>query len=181
MNAVQMQMRAQLGLPFWDSRECSKATTLGWEYRLFTVFFGLIQWFTLEGSSGSPRFRHGEPLLERVSHDSSVFSTAPAPQTVTPRLRLLDARTWRTELCADSVSALQLPRHHGYLDLLAAIHRPPAKAQACRAGMHHLPRQKGTTPCCLEERGLRSQVDPLRPPSPHRPGPQQLHQLRLSR
>lgn len=86
-----MQMRAQLGLPFWDSRERSKATTLGWEYRLFTVFFGLIQWFTLEGSSGSLRFRHGGPLLERVRR----ITPASSPQPPYPRLLHRDCLTAR--------------------------------------------------------------------------------------
>lgn len=141
------QSRAELGLPFWDNRGGSRGTALGRIYRLFTVFFGAIQ--RLTGCSGSSRrFRNGVATVGTSQSQSlhRVFSTAPARRS--PDCQMPETWRCRTVRRLSLFLSLQLPsRHHGYHNPLAAIHRPPAKAQACRAGMHHLPRQKGTNPC----------------------------------
>ena len=182
INAVQTQSRAELGLPFWDNRGGSRGTALGRIYRLFTVFFGAIQ--RLTGCSGSSRrFRNGVATVGTSQSLSRPSCLLHSPRSALPRLP--DARNLEMPNCAPAlvVSVSTTPITPSWLSQPPGCNSP-ATSQSASVPSWHAPSataKRYQSVSAWEERGLRNQVDPLRPPSPHRPGPQQLHQLRLGR
>lgn len=106
-----------------------------------------------------------------------------SPRSVRPRLP--DARNLDMPNCAPAlvVSVSTTAITPSWLSQPPGCNSP-ATSQSASVPSWHAPSataKRYQSVSAWEERGLRNQVDPLRPPSPHRPGPQQLHQLRLGR
>lgn len=179
--ADEMQSRADLGLPFWDNRGSSRGTALG-------CSTGCLLYFSAKTLSAvavqrlyARRIRRdsgGCPSPLGVLHPVCLLH--PAPQTV----RLLDCQTESGDAERDFL--LFCPLRQLTPSWLAQPPgcNSPATSQSASVPSWHAPSataKRYQAVSLLEERGLKSQVDPMRPPSPHRPGPQQLHQLRLGR
>lgn len=155
------------------------------QYRLFTVFFGKDSL----GSGRTATLRSKDPPRFRwmsISIRNSPSSLSSPPRTPDCwTVRLLDCQTESGDAELRDFSLfcpLRLIRPSWLAQPPGC--NSPATSQSASVPSWHAPSataKRYQAVSLLKERGLKSQVDPMRPPSPHRPGPHQLHQLRLDR